>query len=350
MEAQSKKYKVGILGATGIVGQTFIKLLLNNPRFEIVELGASEKSVGKTYNNACKWKLSDNIFLPDYIQNKYIKQCSPENFKNCDLIFSALNGDDSGYIEKNFVLSDFPVISNSSFYRNSNDIPLIVPFINNDHLQMITKQRIDYNLNKGFLITNANCVVTPLMYVIYNLHKQFNLKQMNIVTMQAISGSGYNGLSGYDITNNIIPYIYNEEDKLKQEPLKILGELTDNIQIKFSDIQIDACCNRVNVTDGHTLCVSIKFEKHEDFHLLNLDEIKTIILQNNNCIRIFEDFYRPQPRIDINYMNGYGISVGRIRKGNYWDLEMTIVSNNIVLGAAGSAILNAESCIEYGLI
>jgi aspartate-semialdehyde dehydrogenase len=284
------------------------------------------------------------------MQNKYIKECLPDNFKTCDLIFSALNGDDSGYIEKNFVFSDFPVISNSSFYRNSPDIPLVVPFINNDHLQIITQQRINYNLNKGFLLTNANCVVIPLMYVIYNLHKRFNVAQMNVVTMQAISGAGYNGLQAYDICNNIIPYIHNEEDKLKQEPLKILGELTDNIQVQLSDIQIDASCNRVNVTNGHTCCISLKFKNNEEFDVLNLNEIKQILIENNNCIRIFNDEHRPQPRLDINYMNGYGISVGRIRKGNYWDLEMTIVSDNIVLGAAGSAILNAETCIEYGLI
>lgn len=341
-----KKYKVGILGCTGLVGQKLIQLLLNNPKFEIEELGASEKSIGKLYKDATQW-IFPEIYLPDYIQNKIIKLCIPENFKNCDLIFSTLTHDVASQIEHLFLFADLPLISNSSFYRTSPEVPLIVPYINNDHLQIVQKQRITYNLQKGFIITNANCVVTGIMYAIYNLHKNFNIKQMNIVTMQSIS-TGYSEILGYNICNNIIPYIDSEEEKLKQEPLKILGYLNEDINIVPSIITIDATCNRVNVTNGHTSCISLKF--NNEVSNLDIEDFKKIILENNNCIKIHEDKTRPQPRIDINYMNGFGISIGRIRKGEYWDLEMTIVSNNTVLGSAGSLIMNAEICIEYGLV
>lgn len=343
----NRKYKVGILGATGLVGQKFIELLLCNDKFEIIELGASEKSVGNLYKNI--YKYNHDVCLPEYIQNMYIKSCIPNNFINCDLIFSALPSESACLIEQEFVKCEFPVISNSAFYRNYPDIPLVVPYINNDHLQLINKQRISYNLQKGFLVTNANCVTTGLMYAIYNLHKLFNIQQMNIVTMQAISGAGYSGINAYDICNNIIPYIDCEEEKIKTEPLKILGLLKDvNANIEFADIKIDATCNRVDVIDGHTCCVSLKFENFNKE--ISLDEVKQKILDNNNCIYIHDDKYRPQPRIDCALKKGYGISIGRIRTGNYWDLEMTFVLHNTVLGAAGSAILNAELCMEYGLI
>lgn len=341
-----RKYKVGILGSTGLVGQQLIQLLLKEENiFQIEELGASEKSIGKTYKDI----NTHHLTIPEFIQTKIIKKCVPENFKNCDLIFSTLSCDAASIIEKEFVLADFPVISNSSFYRNSPEIPLIVPYINNDHLQLVYKQKNLYNLQKGFLVTNANCVVTGLMYAIYNLHKMFKIKQMNIVTMQAISGAGYSGVKGYDICNNVIPYIDLEEEKIKQEPLKILGELKtiDNV-IDVGVIQIDSTCNRVNVVDGHTSCISLKFEN--EIRNTDINQIKQIILNNNNCIKIHDDLYRPQPRLDSNLMDGYGISIGRLRKSNYWDLEMTIVNNNIILGAAGSAILNAKLCIEYSLI
>jgi len=339
------KYKVGILGATGIVGQELVKLLINNSKFEIEELGASQNSIGKTYREICRKmnNIDDNIIF-----DKILKACVPENFKNCDLIFSVLPGDIAGDIERNFFLADFPIISNSSFYRNNPEVPLIVPYINNQHLQLIHKQRSTYNLQKGFLITNANCVVTGVMYALYNLHKTFNIKQMNIVTMQAVSGAGYNGVSAYDICNNVIPYINREEEKLKNEPLKILGELNNESNIINANIEIDSTCNRVNVINGHTSCISLKFD--QSIKHIDLTEIKDIIINNNNCIQIFDDNIRPQPRIDNDYQNGFGISIGRLRKSNYWDLEMTIVSNNIVLGAAGSSILNAELCINNSYI
>jgi aspartate-semialdehyde dehydrogenase len=339
----SKIYKVGILGGTGLIGQNLIKLLINENLFHIEEIGGSMNSVHKYYKDI--WKLNDD--LPEIIGNKVIKLCIPENFKNCDFIFSTLNENISGEIENLFFMANFPIISNSSCYRMHEDIPIIVPYINNNHLELIKKQRSKYNINKGFIIKNANCVTVGLIYSIYNLHRIFKIKQLNINTMQSISENGFSGTSAYDIINNIIPYIDDEEEKLKNEPLKILGELYDN-NIIMANINIDSTCNRVNVLNGHTLCISLKF--HENINNITLNEIKKTILENNNCIRIFENKYRPQPSMDLNYLNGYGISIGRIRKSNYWDLEMTVVCNNLIIGAAGSSILNAKICIENNLI
>lgn len=346
----NKIFKVGILGGTGIVGQKLIQLLINDQKFVIEEIGASEQSVGKFYKDVCIWKLSDN-YLPEYIQNKIVKACFPNNFTNCDLIFSTLPLEYSYEIEKAFLFANFPIISNSSCYRMNPEVPLIIPYINNDHLELIKKQQLKYNLSKGFLITNANCVTTGVIYAIYNLHQKFKIKQMNIVTMQSISGAGSSGINAFDICNNVIPYIDNEEDKLKNEPLKILGNinvLNDDISIIPEDIQIDVTCNRVSVINGHMKCISLKF--HQSLDDIDIDIIKQIILDNNNCIRIFDEECRPQPRIDSDYMKGFGISIGRLRKSNYWDLEMTVLSNNLVLGSAGSSILNAEICINNNLI
>jgi aspartate-semialdehyde dehydrogenase len=250
---------VGILGATGMVGQRFITLLNDHPYLKVAALGASPKSAGKTYKNATdkSWKMTSPI--PQDIAPMMVHTCDPSNFKMCKIIFSGLDADVAGDIEMNFVKSDFVVFSNAKNHRMNPIVPLMVPLVNTHHFDIIPHQKKVFGCKNGFLVTNANCSTTGLVVVLAALTNSFGpLSRVIVVTMQAISGSGYPGISSLDILGNVIPYISGEEEKIEVEVGKILGSF-DKEKSEFvphQPLKVSASCNRVPVIDGHTEVVS----------------------------------------------------------------------------------------------
>ncbi|CAG8533367.1 4176_t:CDS:2 [Funneliformis mosseae] len=354
------KVKVGILGATGTVGQRFIELLSKHPQFIIHSVGASSRSAGKKYSEATKWKITGDI--PEQVKNMVVKVCKAELFGDCEVIFSGLDSDVAGEIEMEFLKADFVVFSNAKNYRRDPIVPLIVPTVNPAHFNLIPHQRSIHTLQKGFLVTNSNCSTTGLVVALKPLQDAFGpLETIIVQTMQAISGAGYPGVSSLDIFDNVIPFISGEEEKMEYETLKILGDLnSDQTECKLLDsTNISATCNRVPVIDGHTECVSIKFKNQppptpqEIINVLDsyVSEAQQIGCHSapNKCIIIRNDDDRPQPRLDRNNGDGYSVTIGRVRKCNVFDIKFTLLVHNTILGAAGSGILNAEIALAKGV-
>ncbi|MEK7101094.1 MAG: aspartate-semialdehyde dehydrogenase [Patescibacteria group bacterium] len=339
-----KKLRVGILGATGSVGQRFVALLSDHPWFTVTALAASEKSAGKPYRNAVNWKMATPI--PDDVARLVIMEASPP--LPCDLVFSGLDASVAGEIEEAFAKSGYPVISNSKNHRMDSDVPLLIPEVNADHIDIILSQKRNRHYTAGFIVTNPNCSVVGLTIALKPLHDTFGVERVHVVTMQALSGAGFPGVASMDITDNVIPYIGGEEEKLETEPQKILS----------TPILISAQCNRVPVTDGHLEAVSVKLTKKatleevkealrsfrgepQKLHLPSAPEYPIVVMDEDN---------RPQPRLDRNLENGMAVSVGRIRPCSLLDYKFIVLSHNTIRGAAGAAILNAELLHKRGLL
>jgi aspartate-semialdehyde dehydrogenase len=343
------KYRVGILGATGTVGQRFVQLLENHPQFEVTSLAASDRSVGKPYREACAWKLSGSI--PEYVQNIVVEPIEPP--LECDLVFSSLPSGVARETEEAFARAGYPVISNSSAYRMDEDVPLLIPEINCAHLGLIEAQQRKRSFNKGFIVTNPNCSVVSFAPPLAALDKKFGVEAVFVTTLQAISGAGYPGVSSFDITDNVLPYIAGEEPKVEIEAQKILGKFVDGA-IEKANFTVSAQCFRVSVIDGHTASVRVKlrqsstleavFEAMKNFPSLNLYS------SPKNFIEVCDEPSRPQPRLDRDNGNGMTITVGRLFPDNIFDYRFVSLSHNTVRGAAGSAILNAELLIDKGFI
>ncbi|KAI9296017.1 aspartate-semialdehyde dehydrogenase [Neoconidiobolus thromboides FSU 785] len=358
----SEKLKVGVLGATGTVGQRFILLLEDHPQFEVFRLGASHRSAGRAYQTAASWKI--NKRMPERVKGMVVQECSPEKFVGCDLIFSGLDAEFAGDIEMAFLKADFAVFSNAKNYRRDPSVPLVVPLTNADHLNLIPYQRKVHGLTKGFLVTNANCSTTGLVVGLKPLMDAFGpLEQVIVTSLQAISGAGYPGCSALDLLDNIVPLISGEEEKLEWEPRKILGQISPT-QESFNHLpesfKISATCNRVPVVDGHTMCVSVKFQRRPAPTPAQIKQCFESYLsspQKLNCpsapdhaIYVSEEEDRPQPRLDRENGSGNSITVGRIRNCSVLDLKFTLLVHNTILGAAGSSILNAEVALAKGLL
>lgn len=341
------KITVAILGATGSVGQRFVELLARHPWFEITAVAASGRSVGKTYGEAVNWLLSTP--LPEKIASLSISECQPPLSAN--LIFSALDSSVAGEIEKTFAEAGYLVISNAKNYRMEPNIPLLIPEINGNHLDLLFHQKF----NKGKIITNPNCSTIALCLALKPLYDRFGIEAVSVVTMQAISGAGYPGVSGMDILDNVIPYIRGEEEKLETEPLKIFGKLSEG-KISNATMRITAQCNRVPVTDGHMECVSIKLkDKPSKFHLIDAwkqfsseAQALTLPFAPEFPIHYFENEHFPQPKIHRNLDKGMAVSVGRLRDCPLLDYKFTLLSHNTIRGAAGGAILCAELLVRKG--
>ncbi|MBN2468318.1 MAG: aspartate-semialdehyde dehydrogenase [Deltaproteobacteria bacterium] len=348
-----KKVKVGILGATGMVGQRFIELLENHPWFEVSALAASERSAGKCYREAIagRWKLESSI--PSAIGALEVTECVPE--LDCTLVFSALDASIAEPVEQAFAKAGYVVSSNSRNHRMEKDVPLLIPEVNGDHLAIVTEQKKRRQW-KGFIVTNPNCSTIGLVLALAPLHKKFTLKKIMVTTFQALSGAGYPGVASMDIIDNVIPYIGGEEMKMETEPQKILGRLKNN-QFVMADIAISASCNRVGVSNGHLESVSIELEKKP-----SLDELMDALREFNPLaglnlpsapsqpIVLREENDRPQPRYDRNEGNGMACVAGRIRECPILDWKMSVLSHNTIRGAAGAAILNAEYMKVKGLV
>lgn len=344
-----KKYRVGILGATGTVGQRFIQLLENHPQFEITALAASDRSAGKPFAEACAWKLTGEI--PGPIRPIVVNPIEPP--LDCDIVFSSLPSTVAREAEEAFARAGYPVISNSSSYRMDEDVPLLIPEINADHLGLIETQRQKRGFTTGFIVTNPNCAVVSFAPPLAALHRRFGVSEAIVTTLQAISGAGYPGVSAMDIVDNVIPYIAGEEPKVETEAQKILGDFEGGA-VKKAGFAISAQCFRVNVLDGHTASVRVRLnttatleeviDAMRSFRSLGLYSSPDIFIE------VLDEPARPQPRLDRDRGRGMTISVGRIFPDNVFDYRFVALSHNTVRGAAGAAILNAELLIEKGLI
>lgn len=336
-----KKIDIAILGATGSVGQKFVELLSDHPWFQIAEVAASEKSSGKKYKDATNWIMQSK--LEDRVAELEVKSCQPN--LDSKFVFSALDASVAGEIESDFAKAGYYVISNARNHRFDNDVPLVIPEVNPDHLEIVKQQKF----GKGFIVTNPNCSTIGLVLALKPLHEKFGIESVNVVTMQAISGGGYPGIPSMDILDNVIPFISGEENKMETEPLKILGIIKDN-KLEHAQIKISAQCNRVAVQDGHLEAVQIKFTnkptKPEIIDIWNNFKAEPQVLNlpsaPKNPIIYFENDKHPQPKTHRNLDKGMAVSVGRLRECSLFDYKFVVLSHNTIRGAAGGTILVAE--------
>ncbi|KAH8590267.1 aspartate semialdehyde dehydrogenase-like protein [Bisporella sp. PMI_857] len=357
--------KCGVLGCTGSVGQRFILLLAQHKYFTLHAVGASSRSAGKKYKDAVRWKQATP--MDEHTANLVVKECKASEFADCDIVFSGLDSDVAGDIEMEFLKAELAVFSNAKNYRRDPLVPLVVPTVNLPHFDIIPHQQKQHGLKKGFLICNSNCAVIGIVIPFAAIQREFGLvDQVSVVTMQAVSGAGYPGVSSMDILDNVVPFISGEEDKLETEAQKILGKVNGEVTgfNEQSDLKISAACNRVPVLDGHLACVSLRF-KNRDGPKPSAEAVKKALreyvseAQTLGCpsapqpsILVMEEDDRPQPRLDRNTQNGYTVSVGRVREDDsgIFDLKFVALSHNTVIGAAGSSILNAEAAVLKGYI
>ena len=344
-----KRFRVGILGATGTVGQRFVQLLEGHPQFEISALAASDRSAGKAYIEACAWKLRGEI--PEAVREIEVQPIEPP--LDCDIVFSSLPSNVARETEEAFARAGYPVISNSSSYRMDEDVPLLIPEINHEHVRLIETQQQRRGFGRGFIVTNPNCAVTAFAPPLAALHRKFVVESAAVTTMQAISGAGYPGVSSMDIADNVLPYIPGEEPKVEIEAQKILGEFSDGSIIN-ADFPVSAQCFRVEVIDGHTAAVRVNLKQtatlEEVVEAMQSFPVLKLHSAPQEFIHVFDEPSRPQPRLDRDNGNGMTISVGRIFPDNVFDYRFVALSHNTVRGAAGCAILNAELLIDKGII
>jgi aspartate-semialdehyde dehydrogenase len=347
-----KKIPIGILGATGMVGQRFIQLLEQHPWFEVAWLAASERSAGLPYAEAARWKL--NTPIPDRVAKMPVSDASPEGAPK--VIFAALDAAIAKELEPKFSSAGHAVITNSSAFRMQEDVPLVIPEVNGDHLKLIDKQPTRKR-NGGFIATNPNCSAIGLVMALAPLHRAFGVEAIFVATMQAVSGAGYPGVASLDILGNVIPYISKEEEKLEAETKKLLGELR-NGSVTDAPFKISAQCNRVAVEDGHTESVSIKLKKtvkSEDLlaawsNFRGRPQEMSLPTAPEQPVIYDCGADRPQPRLDVNRGRGMSAVVGRLRPCSLLDWKFTVLSHNTIRGAAGAALLNAELLKQDGYL
>jgi aspartate-semialdehyde dehydrogenase len=344
-----QRQKIGILGATGMVGQRFIQLLEHHPWFEVAWLAASDKSSGKSYGDAVKWKL--DTALPAQIAKMPVSPATPEGAPR--IIFAALDADIARELEPKFAAAGCAVISNSSAFRMQEDVPLVIPEVNASHLPLLENQSWRRQ-SGGYIVTNPNCSAIGLVLALKPLEERFGIESIFVSTMQAVSGAGYPGVASLDILGNVVPYIKNEEEKMQEETLKLLGSLKGS-RVESLDAKISAHCNRVPVEDGHTESVSIKLRKSatreqilaawSEFKPLAGQDLPTAPAQPIEFVAADD---RPQPRLDRMRGNGMASTVGRLRPCTLLDWKFTVLSHNTIRGAAGAALLNAELLVSLG--
>ena len=346
------KIAVGILGATGVVGQRFVERLGAHPWFEVKWVAASDRSEGKTYAEATRWHLRSDI--PESIAS--LRLSPPDPAAAPRIVFAALDSSVAAVLEPRFAVAGCAVISNSSALRMLPDVPLIVPEVNPDHTRLIECQ--DWRRKSGgFAVTNPNCSATGLVVALAPLQQHFGIESVVVVTMQAVSGAGYPGVASLDILGNVIPYIASEEEKMEEETRKILGQLNRS-KIDPGGFSMSAHCNRVAVQNGHTESVSVKLRTKA-----NADEIAAAFDEFRGApqdlklpsapahpLRYMTAADRPQPRQDVDYGDGMTVSVGRLRPCGVLDWKFTVLSHNVIRGAAGGALLNAELLCAQGFI
>jgi aspartate-semialdehyde dehydrogenase len=351
MKMPDKKLRAGVLGATGMVGQRLVNMLANHPWFELAEVAASERSSGKKYEEVVRWHLETPI--PQEARGLVVKDLDPT--LDCDFVFSALDSSVAGEAEEAFAAAGYPVVSNSKNHRMDADVPLLIPEVNASHLGAIAAQQKNRGYDGGFIVTNPNCSTAGLVLVLKPLADAFGLEKIFVVTMQAVSGAGYPGVASLDIVGNVVPFIGGEEEKMEAEPQKLLGKW-DGSRFVGAGLGISAHCNRVPVQDGHLESVSLSLKKIASLHevreaLANFavdPELGSLPTAVKNPIVVLDEENRPQPRRDVNAGNGMAAVVGRVRECPLFDVKLTLLSHNLVRGAAGAALLNAELLASRG--
>jgi aspartate-semialdehyde dehydrogenase len=345
-----QKIPVGILGATGVVGQRFIQMLENHPWFEVAWLAASDRSAGLAYGEAAKWRLKTR--LPDRVRSMTVSNASPDGAPR--VIFAALDAGIARELEPQFAAAGCAVVSNSSAFRMEPNVPLIIPEVNADHLALIEKQ-CWRKQSGGYIVTNSNCSAMGLVLALAPLHRNFGIASVFVTTMQAVSGAGYPGVASLDILGNVIPYIAKEEEKMEEETRKLLGRL-DGDHVEQASFTMTAHCNRVAVEDGHTESVSVKLNRKAapEEVIAAFNEFPPVPqeLPTAPAHPLVYDTApdRPQPRFDVDRGNGMTVSVGRLRPCGVLDYKFTVLSHNTIRGAAGAALLNAELLKVQGLL
>jgi aspartate-semialdehyde dehydrogenase len=359
-----RKIKTGIIGATGMVGQTFIRLLENHPWFDATYLAASESSAGKKYSDAVKNRWHMPCDIPAYAKDLMVFNASKydDAIGKCDLLFTAVSMDkeDVKVMEAAYASRGFAVVSANSAYRLTPDVPVLIPEINYEHINIIPVQQKNHGWEKGFIAVKPNCSVQSYMIPLHALTvKGFKIKRLILTTLQAISGAGYPGPSTYDLLDNIVPLIQGEEEKSEIEPQRIFGTYLNGEIKSNTDIKISAHCTRVPVIDGHTACVSVEFEGKKPTQKEILDCWNTyhsvprelgLPSAPERTIIYREEADRPQPRKDRENGNGMSISVGRLRPCNVFDYRFVGLSHNTIRGAAGGAVLMAELLVAKGFV
>jgi aspartate-semialdehyde dehydrogenase len=343
---------VGILGATGTVGQRFIQLLADHPWFRVTALAASERSTGLQYAKACRWLLPTPI--PDAVRDLVIQPLDSE--LDCHLVFSALPTAVAGPVEERFAEVGYLVCTNAAPHRLGADVPLLVPEVNPDHTQLLEVQRRMRGW-PGLIVASANCTTTQLVLALKPLHDAFVIRKLTVVTLQAISGAGYPGVPAADILGNVVPFIKGEEEKVERESSKLLGTLEGD-RVLEAPFAISAQCNRVPVYDGHTECVSIEFEHTPDVSdvMISLEtfggppEIQGLPSSPTQPIIVHKEADRPQPLRDRHAGDGMSVSVGRVRPCPVFDVKFVILGHNTLRGAAGGAIHNAELLVAQNWV
>ena len=348
-----RKFRAGVLGATGMVGQRLVQLLADHPWFELAEVAASERSSGKKYSAAVQWHLDTPV--SEAAGGLIVKDLEP--VLDCDFVFSALDSSVAGSAEQEFARAGYPVVSNSKNHRMSPDVPLLIPEVNAAHLDAIPVQQKNRGYGSGFIVTNPNCSTAGLVLVLKPLADAFGLEKIFVVTMQAISGAGYPGVPSLDILGNVVPFISGEEEKMEEEPQKLLGRW-DGSRFIEAGLGISAHCNRVPVENGHLECLSVSLKKiatlpevREALRNFTVsDELAALPTAVKNPVVVLDEENRPQPRRDVNAGNGMAAVVGRVRECPLLDVKLTLLSHNLLRGAAGAALLNAELLASRGLL
>ena len=349
------KIRVGVLGATGAVGQRFVQMLQGHPWFELSVLCASQRNTGKRYADACNWLLRGD--MPPHLRDCVLQEVAPGI--DCQLVFSALPSGPARTIEAELAAAGYIVCSNASAYRYEPDVPLLIPEVNPEHIGLIDLQRRQRGW-PGFITTNPNCSTTHLVSALHPLHEAFGVKKVFVVTMQAVSGAGYTGVPSMDVIDNVIPFINAEEEKMEsREPQKLLGTF-DGKAVQMADFVVSAHCNRVPVRNGHLAAVSVEFA-----HRPSLEDVRRAWAEYkplpqrmglpsapDEAILYREEADRPQPRMDrlAGSVPGMTTVVGRLRADPLLHVKFLALGHNTIRGAAGGSLLNAELLVSQGYL
>lgn len=347
-----KKIRVGVLGATGAVGQRFSQLLTDHAYFDLMVLAASDRSADKTYKEATNWILTQP--MPDHLAGMRVQEMSID--LDCELVFSALPTDSAREWESRFAAAGYGVFSNAGAHRMDEDVPLLIPEVNPEHLDLLTRQQASRGWNRGFIVTNPNCTSIPMTMALAPLQAKFGVEAVIVTSMQAVSGAGYPGVPSLDAIDNIIPFVAeSEEIKMNKEPNKMLGTLKGE-QVEPAGVNISAHCNRVPVSDGHLVTVSVRFkQKPSQGDILKAWQTWEPLPQKLSLpsapqpplvIRAEEN--RPQPRLDRDAGKGMATTVGRLRPCSVFDVRFVALAHNTIRGAAGGSVLNAELMYAQG--
>ena len=351
--ARAEPIPVAVLGATGAVGQRFVQMLEEHPWFRLHEVVASERSAGKTYREAADWRL--DTLMPTDAESLNVKELGAE--LESRLLFSGLDSSVAGEAEDLYANRGCVVVSNSRNHRMDDDVPLLIPEVNPDHIDAIERQMKRRN-SRGYIVTNPNCSTIGLAMAIAPIERLYGIDQLHVTTMQAISGAGYAGVTSYQILDNVIPFIGGgEEEKIEAEPRKILGRWTDG-KFENAPFRISAQVNRVPTIDGHLMTISLSLRnkapltaiRHAIENFAGEPQRLQLPTAPQRPLHYVDDKDRPQPRLDRDRENGMAVSVGRLRACPLLDLRMVALVHNTIRGAAGAALLNAELLEARGLL